>query len=269
MPVPKENNTMQKNKILIAVPSKGRWEVLERLTMQWLHLTKYDFKVFVEPKEYHLYQSVMQLHPSHIEVLPENNRGLNYALDQVKIYAEKNGYTVIFKVDDDVKGWVGRSRRSSFAKNLSVFEEAIEDGLKAFDEHADDGLGAIGFPYRNEMWEVKLWTAINARLQTCYMIRTDLMYSSGQLGVFVDLAKFVWLRVNNYHTLRYGLAGIDCLPVGGGEGGHQSFDRDEGQARREVDELGKIYSALKAKQVDKPWKLEPDLSGPMFSTKKL
>lgn len=249
---------------LIAVPTKSRSEEFSKNTYRWLQYCYTDYAVFVEPQDYEKYRYVGE---EHLIQLPDNNRGLGYAKGYIKDFALHNGYTAVFKVDDDISGWVDLKRKSRRGKPAAEYFEFILGFLE--NKLRVDMIGAIGFPYRNEMWEVKDWTSVNSRLQTCYLIRTELMFADERISTFEDFATFTHLRLNNYITVRCGVLGMDLLPVAKTKGGLQDFNRAE-QAEREILLLREMYPALKVRKVvGKPWQYEPDLKGGIFKSTKL
>ena len=247
-------------KVLVAVPSKGRANELQKDTLSWLKKTSQDYKVFVEPQDYGAYREGME--GSDLIQLNDNNKGLGYAKKAIYEYAKANGYEAVFKVDDDVIGWYGRDRKSARENSYKVFEEAINAGTQTFEKYAD--VVAISYPYSFQMFEAKKWTGVNQRTQTCYLVRTDFIYPDPRISTLEDFATFIYIRVNNKITLRYGFAGIECRDIGSNSGGHQSFNRDT-QVRQEIEYLRDLYPALKIKKVEgKAWQYEPDLNDKFF-----
>lgn len=242
-----ENN---KVKLLIAIPSKNRLEVLKKNALNWVGEVGYDFKIFVEPQDsqYDCLKNVVYL--------KENNRGLGYSKSQIKEYAIANGYTHIFKVDDDVRGFTKFRQILKEDEMLEWIKKVIISSANAF---ADQRVGAIGFPYRFEMYEKEGWT-VTKRLQTAYIVPTEFFHADEKVSVFEDFAQGLTVLTKGRLILKYGMAGIDMgVGVGKGSGGHQSFDRKR-QALSELDILRTIYPPLNFRKVDKPWGIEPDLS---------
>lgn len=242
-------------KILIAVPSKSRSATIQKLTLSWLSKTKLDYRVFIEPQEYGKYVKTMG--NGRLVLLGANDKGLGYSKESIKDYAIKNGYDLIFKVDDDMLGWWGRSRRRSDSVSHEVFIELLKDCEEQFLKHPE--VKAIGFSYAWQMFDKDKWTGINQRLQSCYLTRTQDFHADALISVFEDFAAFLAIRVQNGVTLRYGFAGMDIEPVGKNPGGHQNFNRKE-RAVAEIEQLRKLYPALKFRKVTgKDWDIEPDM----------
>lgn len=261
-------------KLLIAIPSKGRASSIYKKTLRWAVRTGFDVRVFVEPQEIKEYRDAANLgnYDNYTDVTDEHfvdiektDQGLGYAKQFIKDYATKNGYDLVFKMDDDVLRFTGRGRAKPDEAMIMDFAEMVATCRSTFGKYPD--VGAIGFPYSFELWEVKEWTALNARLQTCYIIRTDLIQSG--FNALEDFAQYVYLRSLNKVTLRYGKLGIACTKIGSNVGGHQAFDR-EALTNEEMPKLREIYPALKFKPVKgKTWSIEPDLTGEFFGVKKI
>jgi hypothetical protein len=244
-------------KLLIAVPSKGRAERIMEDTLSWLDMAGGDWSVFVEPQEYDAYLKA-GVPPIFLEKLDKNGQGLMYAKQFIQRYAQDNGYDVVFKIDDDVRGWVGRSRKFVSQFSLEVFEAIVRDGMFMFEKHPN--LFAIGFPYSHQMFNVGNKWSVNARLQSCYMVRTEHLCPDPRIEVFEDFATFIKIRVLGGDTVRYNFAGINCRPVGKGKGGLQAFTDRKEQAERSAQVLQEIYPALKFRKVEgKAWEWEPDM----------
>ena len=248
-------------KLLIAVPSKGRPEQIQKYTLSWLKFSKYPYKIFVEPQE-------LSLYGENTISIEQSDQGLGYAKEFIHKYAVENGYDVIFKVDDDVMGWCGASRGGSKrgVEGAVLFDETIDDCLEEFEKH--ESIKAIGFPYRFQMFETSKWTGVNQRLQSCYIVRTDSLYPDRRISVFEDFHTFISIRVNGGNTLRYGWAGQDIQDVGSNNGGHQLFDRRE-RALQEAKLLRQVLPSLQFRKVDRAWGFEPDMRNKVLTGKKL
>lgn len=251
--------------VLVACPSKDRTALFEANTYSWIKQTQTKWMVFVEPQckdKYHFVGG------DKLITISQSNKGLGFVKKCIQDYAKAQGFEFVFKVDDDIKGWIGKNRGGLKRElSASIFEEAIKDGLEAFAKYPD--VVAISYPYRNEMYTIKQWTAINQRIQTCYLIRTEWMFGDESFSTFEDFATYIKIRVNNGVVLRYGWAAIDAQDVGKTTGGLQDFNRSE-LALKELELLRNIYPALKFRRVyNKEWALEPDLSRGIFNGKKL
>lgn len=261
-------------KLLIAVPSKGRAKKIIKHTMRWLPRTGFEVRVFVEPQEYEAYKESLE-HGNYdnrvhfplenLIDIGENDKGLSFVKGYIKQYAIDNGFDLVFKMDDDVLRFNARGKNKVDDEMVMDFAGMVGQCRKTMSEYPD--VGAIGFGYRNELFEPKKWTAINARLQTCYLIRTELLQNG--FNTMEDFAQYVYIRTQNKNTLRYGLMGIDCADVGANKGGLQMFDRGE-QAKEEMEKLRALHPAIQFKKVEgKSWVYEPVLTGDFFGVKKL
>lgn len=258
-------------KILIAVPSKNRVETLKKYTLSWLRLVnelpdlsdEYDWKIFVEPQDFSKYSELFEA--SGVDDLSgllvdirQNDKGLGYAKNFIMEYALDNGYELVLKLDDDVKGFtkmrVGPKTEEESALNFVWMCNKV---VPIFQNHRN--LGAVAFPYGNELYDMTDTFTKTKRLQTSYFIKPELFAVNPDINVFEDFATGLNVLVKNFAMLKYNWAGqVLGVKVGGGTGGHQAYDRKV-QAYKEVELLRAIYPALKFRKVDKPWEIEPDI----------
>jgi hypothetical protein len=261
-------------KLLIAIPSKGRADSIFKRTLRWVPRTGFQYKVFVEPQEIEQYRAMAQdgNYNNYLEMtdddfvdIGQRDQGLGYAKEFIQRYATEHGYQLVFKMDDDVLRFNNRGKNKPDDEMVLEFHKMVIACRGAFERYPD--VGAIGFPYRNELFEPKEWSAINARLQSCYLIRTELIQHG--FNTLEDFAQYIYIRSQNKVTLRYGLMGIDAADVGKNKGGMQLFDRSA-MVEDELARLRAIYPALKYKHVDgKSWNIEPVLEGEFFGIKRL
>lgn len=260
-------------KLLVAVLSKGRYKTIFKHTLRWLPRVGYDVRIFVEPQEIQAYrdqakignmENYTDLRDDQFIDIQQNDQGLSYVKGFIKDYATEHGYELVFKMDDDIHRFSTHGKNKSDDEMLKDFIFMVGECRKTFGMYPD--VAAIGFGYRNELYELKKWSAINARLQTAYLIRTEWLQSG--FNTFEDFAQYIYIRAGNKVTLRYGLVGLDCADVGVNKGGLQAFDR-KAQAQEEAERLKLIYPALQFKNVDKAWGIEPALNGEFFGVRKL
>lgn len=234
-------------KCLVCVPSKGRAGNIKKYVEPFMKRLSLDYRVFVEPQEAEYYKF------DNVVVLDDNDKGLGYATSFAKNYAKEKGYDLYFRIDDDVKG-------------IGEIEKDIDRIIKAF---SIQKVGAVVFPYSFEWYAKteKLFTRINKRTQTCYIIRTNLFRPDNRVSTFDDFYQYLLLRNDNYDTLYCSKHLIDCAPVGGGTGGLQVFDRSE-MALQEINIFKSIDPTIKViSKPDKPWKYEPKFTGKKYRSK--
>lgn len=206
-----------------------------------------DYRIFVEPQDKANYKF------ENVVVIGRNDMGLGYATSCAKEYAEKSGYDLMFRIDDDVKG-------------IGSIEKDMQKVIEAF---KFDKVGAIVFPYSFEFYAKsdKLFTRVNKRSQTCYIIRTKLFRPDVRVSTFDDFYQYLLLRNDGYDTLLCSKHLIDCAPVGGGQGGLQMFDRSE-MALKEINIFKSIDPTIKVVyKVDKPWKYEPKFTDKKYKSR--
>lgn len=247
-------------KILIAIPSKKRAEILKKNALSWVTLTGMDYKIFIEAEDCIDYTRTLK-EEEKIWILPEDNRGLGYSKTIIKQYAERNGYDLIFKIDDDVSGWTDFRTKLNPEQSAERFKSIVLECVHLFENHKD--VAVISFPYAFQMFE-QVQFKKTKRVQTAYICRTEDFHADENISVFEDFAVGLKVVTSNKLVMIYGMSGIQMgVKVGGGTGGHQSFDR-EAQALKEIELLRKIYPPLAFRMVDKIWKYEPDMRSIKF-----
>lgn len=234
------------------MPSKNRAETLSKYTYQWLKLMDFDWKIFVEPQDVEKYKDFQN-----VEVIPENDKGLGYVKEHIQAFCYKNGYDLVFKIDDDVKCFTNFRKTTKPEETAEMMNNFLKE--KALPMFEKETLGAIAFPYSFEMYE-KFEFEKTKRVQTSYICRVQyIKQKETGISVFEDFAVGLSILVDNRIILKCGTMGQNLgVKVGGGSGGLQDFDRSI-CAMREVELLRKIYPPLGFRKVDKPWKIEPNL----------
>jgi hypothetical protein len=235
---------------LVIIPSKARPDNIKNYTIPFVKRLGLDYRIFVEPQDEQNYSSF-----KNVIILPDNNKGLGYSTIYAKKYAVNNGYDLIFKIDDDVKA-------------IGTIEKDIDKIMAAF---KIEKVGAIVFPYDFEFYAKteKIFTRINKRIQTCYIIRTHIYEPREEISTFEDFYEYLLLRQKGYDSLYCSKHLIQCSPVGQGKGGLQVFDRSE-MALKEIHIFKSIDPTIKVIQKpDKPWKYEPKFTDIKYKSKAL
>lgn len=242
-------------KILLAIPSKNRVDILGKFTYQWLKDLPFDWRIFVEPQDEQEY--VACFGRIGVVCLGEDNRGLSYSAKCIKTYAKQNNYDLVFKIDDDVKSFTGFREKGSIDRTVELLKEKIEIFIKWFEEKPN--LGAIAFPYSFQMFE-KQECVLTKRIQSCYVARTELFTPDDyEFQVFQDFATGINCLLKGKKIVKYNLLGQDLgIAVGKESSPWKNRDR-ETLARQDCDNLRKLYPPIAFRRVDKPWKIEPDL----------
>ncbi len=251
-------------KLLVAIPSKKRLDVLMANALAWIPQCDLDWRVFVEPQDFEVYkESVAE---ERLVNIGANDQGLGFSKGVIKKYAQENGYTHIFKIDDDVKGFTRfRTVMRPVTKQREWIQEVLAKIEKSLIEYPQ--VKCVAFPYSFEMYDRKGWE-VTKRVQTAYIIETEWLYENPKVSVFEDFATGLSVLVQGGLIAKFCLAGIQMgVKVGGGTGGHQSYDRAE-KAVMEGYELRNLYPPLNFRKVDKAWKIEPDMSSVNLPIKK-
>lgn len=237
-------------KPLAIIPSKQRPDLFQKVCRPFVDSLGIDTLLILEEDDYDKYE-----YPNKLK-LERSNAGIWYALSEAKRYAEENGYDVLFKIDDDVSA-------------VGEIAADLPEILKYFTKYQN--LGAVVFPYDFEFYAKsnKLFTHVNKRVQTCYLIRTSAFRPREGINTFEDFYQFFQMVNNNEFTLFCAKHPIKCKPVGSGSGGHQAFDRKE-QAEKEI----KVFQSIDPTvgivvKEDKRWYYEPKLNGEQYKSKKI
>lgn len=243
--------------ILVAIPSKNRIEALMKNTLAWVRLLGLDYKVFVEPQDYEKY--IEYVGSRNIVTLPENNRGLGYSKQCIKKYALENGHGLVFKVDDDIKGFTNYRKGSKTPEETAL---VVRNFLFKFEDKVwwkYPEVKAIAFPYSFHMFDEYEFKPVK-KVQSCYIVRTEwLTDDNRQFSTFEDFSVGLNIVAHGGVVMKYGMSGqMLGIQVGQGKGGCQDFDRMK-QAEVEAGLLREIYPPLVFKKVNKPWGIEPDM----------
>lgn len=243
--------------ILVAVPSKDRVDIWKKYTGSWLTKLEHDYKTFVEPQDEEKYKSA----EIDVEVLDKNDKGLGYAKSKIIEYAEENGYDLIMKCDDDIRGFTRlRKVNETPEKSAQTLDNALND-INDFME-SYPAVGVVGFPYRNEMYDredIKKGFTTTKAVRTCYVSKPKYFCPDPEIKVFEDFSVGIACLADGERVFKYHKTGIDLgKSVGEGKGGHQAFDRKE-RALDAAERLREIYPPLTFREVDKRWGIEPDV----------
>jgi len=213
---------MDFSNVLIAIPSKARYDRILKYTAGWLINSPFTWKVFVEPHELALYRRVIP--GKNLVVIPEQNQGMHAVMNRMGEYAKLHKFDYILKIDDDCRGFAVFPDLGSPAKNLaSVLAEVIPD----FDD--DPTLGGVRF-IQKRFWlyrkrETKKYSHINRPLWGISLYRTDAYPElPAKVNHFDDTIHSLIMWDAGWTTRTYCKAGVDVLQ-NAGNGGHYSFDR--------------------------------------------
>jgi hypothetical protein len=237
-------------KVLCCIPSKGRPDNIEKYVKPLMAKLQLPYKVFIEPQDKEHYPQNDNIH-----VIPDNNMGLGYVSTHMKAYAEENGYELIFRVDDDVAA-------------IGTLEEDMKAVLTVFKVPQ---IKAVCFPYDFEWYAItkKLFSRVNKRIQTCYIIRASSFNPRPQIKCFEDFYYFLDIITNKGKTLYCSRHGIKCPAVGSNKGGLQAFDRSE-LAKASI----KIFKGIDPTidvihKPDRAWKIEPKFTHKKYRSFKI
>jgi len=210
------------SRLLIAVPSLGRPYEIERHTGFWLkQLERYDYRVFVEPRERIYYSQIM---PMANLIFTQNDIGLKGQVKFIGNYAKENGYEFVMKCDDDM--WFLK-RGAQKNRSASTLEDALDEIVTEFD--SDEKLGGVTITkatgyMRNKSNEIWVYKS-NKPFYSNSISRTELFKVPDEADIFVDLCLSMECVTNGYNTRTYARIYESCLTFKN-RGGFQSTDRD-------------------------------------------
>lgn len=241
---------------MICIPSKNRVEILKKNAWKWAQHLGDSVRIFVEPQdmdEYALNFPIEQL-----VNIGQNGKGLGFVKKFMRRWCIENGIELVFKCDDDLKGFSEKRQVLNPEKSAEYFNKKYYEFVKLFKERAN--LKAIALPYSFMMFKVdEEWDKVK-KVQSSYFVRTEyLSHDSFEFSTFEDFSVGLMIVADGGVVLKNNFMGqLVGVPVGEGAGGCQDFNR-ENQAKIEIELLRKIYPPLAFKKVDKAWKVEPDM----------
>jgi hypothetical protein len=171
--------------LLITVPSKNRADVLLKNTWAWLQHLPYEKRIVIEPQDRDAYCKAG--FEQWLHVLPDNDRGLGYALTHIKALAQP--FKLVFKLDDDVRSWSrGHGDPESEAHSVQLITQALEADVIPALLHG--GLAAATFDYlqfhRIEPSPSRKWIFCS-RLRSVYVIHNRWFQPLEEISALEDL----------------------------------------------------------------------------------
>lgn len=211
------------DKILIAIPSKARYDRIMKYTAGWLTGSNLNWKVFIEPREIPFYKQVLE--PSHLASIGENDKGMHFVLNKIGDYARRHGYRYIFKIDDDCKGFDLYPNNDPINNIIYIIHDIVQEFEK------DPKLGGVRF-IQKRFWlyrkkETKRFSHRNKPLWGISIYRTEAYPQlPSEINHFDDTIHSLMMWAKGWETMTYCNAGCDVLQ-NAGKGGHYSFDRQQ------------------------------------------
>lgn len=174
-------------RLLIAVPSKARADLLTRTTWQWLQYLPDDTRIFVEPQDYATYADAG--FGSVLEPLPADNQGLGFALGSIAAYAQRQSYDAIFKLDDDVKAWMsGRGEKATVDQSAGRIDEALHaDILPTLSQFTNLAGVSFDYPLFNPIGANKNKWIYFARFRSVYIVKTQWLFARPEFSALEDV----------------------------------------------------------------------------------
>lgn len=162
-----------KNKYPIYIISKGRWD--SRLTSKALDEMGQDYRIVVEPKEYHLYAKFID--SNKILTLPDNFSELGQggvpARNYVWEHSIKEGYIRHWILDDNIEQFNRLNRNLQVKVTTGVIFTAAEDFI---DRYENIALAGFQYDYFAKSKTLLPPYYLNTRIYSCILIKNDLPY---------------------------------------------------------------------------------------------
>lgn len=215
-----------------------RLDLIQKTIRKWTHQVKdsgWDLKVICDSKE----SRIVKLMGYEVIELPEQDKGLCYAMNYVADLATQDGVELIFKCDDDVKSW---GTRKCSKPDLNA---ALKDIKKAFE--ANPKLGGVGFGYSAFADGVNRWEREGNPLHCLSALRTQFVYTPIEIDALEDNYRKVVIHKAGYTTARYGKVGIGVMPTGTTPGGWQVGGSRLDRTARGKAAMQKMYPEIKFK----------------------
>lgn len=218
-----------RSRVLIAVPSKCRYDRILNHTGSWLLKPHgVDFRVFVEPSEVVLYSKVIP--KQNLVNIGQNDQGFYFVLNCIGQYAKAKGYEYVWKIDDDCNGFSLWPEKDPVESMLSVLDDIIPD------MDADPSVGAVRFIHK------RIWLFDKRNVEKKYSHRNQPIWSSAiyrtacypvlpaEVRELTDTIHSLILWKNGFDTLTYRKCGM-TIQQKTGKGGFQCFDRADNISR--------------------------------------
>lgn len=146
----------------IAIPSKGRPEVIKNYTLKFLNNLSNVF-VFVEPQDYEDY--LKSLPNTNIIVLGENNKGIAYARRSVQKFFFENKIRYVWQLDDNIDDFLIREGVTSGGYPKLVGVENAESILKdTLNIMKSEGYIQASISFKPSNWYEEGLLKINTRI---------------------------------------------------------------------------------------------------------
>jgi len=216
-------------RVLICVPSKGRPYDFEKKMLTWLSGVGIPYKVFVEEQDFIYYKQVAG--KDSVIPLKKDDMGIGYCARAYSEYAVAWGYDLIWRIDDDTRGFTSKAignGRSGYTKE--IMHNILDDVLPDFEKY--ENLGAVRFLHsKYSIYEAigknRKYTHLDDELFNARIIKPELEgLLNENITTAEDACLSVLVRDAKQHILTYGRSGINS-EVNRNTGGFNMMDRAE------------------------------------------
>lgn len=152
----------------IYVPSKGRPAFKTLKHLKELKCEKY---LVIEPQDFSDYKQ--HDNDMHLIILPENNQGIAYARQVIKLHAEQKGYTWFWMIDDDIQNFHKIQADAKLKNTPAGF--SLHDAQEMITSQKKIAVGSLNFgQYAFGEGVLKKPMMFNRRCIICTLNNTDI-----------------------------------------------------------------------------------------------
>lgn len=198
----------------VYIASRGR---PEGRTMKLLRHAMVPFTVFVEPQDHSAYDA----HGYDLWVLPEDDRGLYYARQQILNYARGMRQEWYWLMDDDITGFYEVvNKRCVNTDALGALTHASRMFIR------EPSVGQAGLEYRQYAWASGAEYKLDSYCDVCTAVRSSVLADYDQRFKLKGDRDFT-LQVlsEGYHVMKVTRFAFDAAPNGSNAGGLQDTYR--------------------------------------------
>lgn len=159
----------------VFVPTKGRWEDANRLTLQMFDALGVPYRAVVQPQDYDHYAPVVD--PARILVLPADDIGLVATRNWIWDLARDEGHAWFWTFDDNISRMFRRNRNLKVPMADGTAMRCIEDFAARYENVVIAGMNYETFVHRRVLYPP---VYLNGRVYSNMLLQTDYRDPRGQ-----------------------------------------------------------------------------------------
>jgi len=215
------------------IPTKSR---LKTKTYKLFEEADIEFKHFIEPKEFDLYNV-----PNKVNI-NKNDQGISYVRNFMLNYARENKHDWVIFCDDDVTDF-GIYNGKTIKKGASIWHQILNKANKLPFE-------LVGINYAQHAWHEKTSYSINKKyVEVCVMINVKKIKWNYVEGLKQDRQFCFETIKNGYGVLKFNHFWFRCPDVGSNKGGlyNEYKNKKDSQAAERLVQTYYPYAKLVVK----------------------